>query len=140
MSFYAAGLPLDNHQAGLADVLGHPPLVDREFDIGPSESGPFLCKNARKFGKRVSLCVLHFSMNPYATAQSEPDSRPRKGIDRRTLAYALAAPVLMAFFVSLVVGFWILVVSVGRLFAPTTRAVPLPASQDQQQTIAAPQR
>ena len=35
-------------------------------------------------------------MNPYATAHREPDSQPRKGIDRRTLAYALAAPVLMA--------------------------------------------
>ena len=79
-------------------------------------------------------------MNPYATAQSEPDSHSRKGIDRRTLAFALAAPVLMAFFISLVVGFWILVVSVGRLFAPTSRAVPLPTSPDQQHTIAAPQR
>jgi hypothetical protein len=84
--------------------------------------------------------MLHFSMNPYATAHREPDSQPRKGIDRRTLAYAFAAPVLMAFFVSLVVGFWILVVSVGRYFAPTSRAVPLPASPDHQQTIAAPQR
>ena len=86
------------------------------------------------------LCVLHFSMNPYATAQSESDNLHRKGIDRRTLTYALAAPLLMAFFISLVVGFWILVVSVGRLFAPTSRAVPLPASADQQHTIAAPQR
>jgi len=79
-------------------------------------------------------------MNPYATAQTEPDNQNRKGIDRRTLAYALAAPVLMAFFVSLVVGFWILVVSVGRYFAPTSRAVPLPTSADQRHTIAAPQR
>jgi hypothetical protein len=86
----------------------------------------------------AEMCVLHFSMNPYATTQSESDNHYRKGIDRRTLGYALAAPVLMAFFISLVVGFWILVVSVGRLFAPTSRAVPLPAATDQQQTIAAP--
>jgi hypothetical protein len=79
-------------------------------------------------------------MNPYATAQSEPDSHPRKGIDRKTLAYALAAPVMMAFFVCLVVGFWILVVSVGRLFAPTSRAVPLPNPPELHQTIAAPKR
>jgi hypothetical protein len=78
-------------------------------------------------------------MNPYATTQSESDNLHRKGIDRRTLAYALTAPLLMAFFVSLVVGFWILVVSLGRLYAPTSRAVPLPPA-DQQHTIAAPQR
>jgi hypothetical protein len=78
-------------------------------------------------------------MNPYATAQSVPENHHRKGIDRRTLAYALAAPVMMAFFVCLVVGFWIVVVSVGRFFAPTGRAVPLPPPE-QQPVIAAPQR
>jgi hypothetical protein len=77
-------------------------------------------------------------MNPYETAQAEPDTYPRKGIDRRTLAFALAAPVLMLFFASLVVGFWLLVVSVGRLFAPTGRAVPLPTQAEQQRAIAIP--
>jgi hypothetical protein len=77
-------------------------------------------------------------MNPYETAKSEPDTYPRKGIDRRTLGFALAAPVLMLFFASLVVGFWILVVSVGRLFTPTGRAVPLPTQAEPQRPITTP--